>query len=206
MVYDKDSALYWHTISVKDILSITAVPTGVTDFTVINTFDISVENIEDWRFIQATNALDYEIWLVIRLVEGESLISLHEKVSGFVSGNREDMINQGDDWLFTPPSDLSNYQIIYLNYAKELRQGDIFFPQKTYGEVHGKCFMYPDLGNTELMATISEYYTEQDVLEKEVIILEVGMADSNLGGYIQLFHGNPISPVGVEVHKVGKVH
>lgn len=151
-------------------------------------------------------------WLMVKIVDQELDLRVYFEDEGFESGNREDMIEQGNMSLFQKPEDPDNFTCEELVYAKHIgwdfpadeeKEGDpdihVDYNVKV-GELQGDVSYDPyQDGQDELLATVVEFDTSDETTCPEMLVLEIGHPDNDEGGLIRMFFGNSIRPTEVDV-------
>lgn len=150
-------------------------------------------------------------WLMAKLVDKEVDIRVYFESDDFESGNRDDIIEQDDLWLFQPPEDpefcLEHNELAYTKHigwdfpGDEEGDDDIHVDYNVkIGELQGDIsYDPPQSGQRELLATVVEFDTSDETTCPELLVLEIGHPENEEGGLIRLFFGNSIKPTEVDV-------
>jgi hypothetical protein len=127
----------------------------------------------------------------------------------FHHGNRRDILDRGDLWLFQQPSDVNNYAPSDLEFTTEIsyngevsgQQMEIEYSEKGQGALYGEMTTKPAQSGFEhgIFAAIVEYQAEQSCDNPELLLLELGGENDQSGGLITLMLGSPISQSDVTV-------
>lgn len=139
-----------------------------------------------WIFLELDDD-QQDVRLLVKIVDQEIDLLVIFPVDGFEPGNREDMIDREEFWLFQEPEDTEDFDLTTLEYTKgidwdapcddSIGDGIISttYAQKAQGELHGQVFCYPEeSGIGDQIATIIEYTTDDEVDNPELLIIEVG--------------------------------
>ena len=149
-------------------------------------------------------------WLMAKLVDNEVDIRVYFESGDFESGNRKDMVEQNNFFLFQKPEDPDKFTCTELKYAKHIgwdfpgdEEGDdkihVDYNVKV-GEMQGDVSYNPYQSyQRELLVTIVEFDTSNKTTCPEMFILEIGRSECKDGGLIRLFFGNSIKPTEVDV-------
>lgn len=138
------------------------------------------------------------LWLSARIVEQEVSLFFYVADESITWGNRKDMVDNGEFWMFQEPEDPDNFDYLDLRYTTNFSRDEIDFKQKIFGELEGRATENPSTNSSaNLLASISEYVAE-DVF-KEAMLLELGDAANEEGGLIKLLIGESISSSEVDV-------
>ena len=210
---NKESAQYWRNIKPHSIITLRD-EQGIEDSLEkegsvkgvdyeVNSIQRIMENnsLAEWLFFNLADK-DQNVWLMVKIVDEQISLKVYFEVDEFEQGNRKDIIEREDLWLFEKPEDLEHFDYNDLKYALEIIQptdkGKIIFRQKGQGELFGTCTQNPvQSGMEEIFTTIVEYDTVDDCDNPELLILELG--DNKEGGVITLMLGTEINLNEVEV-------
>lgn len=173
-----------------------------------------------------------ELRLMVKIVDNEIDIRIYFAAEEFRAGDRVDMLEQDCYWLFKEPEDPDNFDPVELQFTEELEWSvpldndgvvdNVLFQQKGFGELFGKVTITPaESGMDNLVASVVELVTNEDVPNPELLIMETGAVGSIVidydeeedketteetetdserrGGLIELFVGTPINLSEVEV-------
>lgn len=151
-------------------------------------------------------------WLMVKIAGEELSLRVFFEDPDFESGNRLDMLEEDNRWLFQEPDDPDDFSASELVYAKHVgwdfpgeEEGDddihVDYNVKT-GELQADVSCDPrETREDELLATVVEYDTSDPTTCPELLVLEIGNIKNSVdeGGYIRLFFGNDIKPTEVDV-------
>lgn len=149
-------------------------------------------------------------WLMVKIVDQELDLRVYFEDEDFESGNRNDMIDQDNMFLFQKPEDPDDFTCEELEYAKHIgwdfpgdEEGDpsihVDYNVKV-GELQGDVSYDPcESGQSELLVTIVEFDTSDETTCPEMLVLEIGHPDNDDGGLIRMFFGNSIKPTEADV-------
>lgn len=171
-----------------------------------------------------------ELVLVVKIVDEDIDLGVYAPIGDVDIGDRQDMIDDGHLWLFEEPEDPDDFEVTELNFTAEMLrffgEGDdekeVGFPRKRQGELFGTVDTQPaESGVENLMATVVEYATGEDVQNNEVLLLETGATGTieidydeeedeettvetetrseSRGGLIELFTGTSVRSSEVDV-------
>ncbi len=161
----------------------------------------------EWIILYLDNPKDDSVKLVVKIVDDEIDLKVYfEDKDSFTPGNREDVIDRGDFWLFKEPKDVEDFKLEELEYSSEIdwnfeEEGDVIFSLKSQGILFGEEY---NKSSREVFATCAEYQSEVDCCNPELFVFEVEEVNSKgklgeKGGYIQYWFGCPISENDLEV-------
>lgn len=160
-------------------------------------------------------------WILIYLDTPQKLVLLATIVDELVSvrlmfqpkewvvGNRRDAIDRGDHgWLFCAPTDEANFSPNELAYTdgniqieRPSGRGKAVYVYKgrEYSCTVREIPRRQKSGGT-LIATVAEYGSEDESLaNRELVIVEIGLAENVDGGAIGMYIGTPIKFADVDV-------
>jgi hypothetical protein len=120
---------------------------------------------------------DKELLLSVKIVDDSITQRLWFKVDEFEQGNREDVLENGNEFIFEAPEDEDDFFMKDLEYAeyieKEIDDEPVVFEKFPQGEVHGECTTVPrESGIDKTFMTIVEYYTDSDLDNPYILITE----------------------------------
>lgn len=145
----------------------------------------------EWRLLKLDDE-EQDVRLLIKIVDDEVDLRVVFGADGFESGNRQDMIDAEELWLFNEPEDPDNFDLIELQFANEVLwnvpvggpTGDGMVEatyRKKVRDFYGRVFTDPpESGVGDQIATIVEYVTDADCDNPELLILETGEVGSIL--------------------------
>ena len=129
---------------------------------------------------------DDDLLLFAKIVDEEVDLRVYAPADDLDIGDRQDMIDDDQDWLFDFPEaedDEDVPDVTELNFTREVERcfniegedTNIVFFRKRQGELFGKVDVVPaESGVDNQMATIVEYATGEDVANTECLLLEIG--------------------------------
>ena len=147
---------------------------------------------------------------VMAKAAGEFLdLRLYREAGDFPSGNRKDMLETENYWVFEKPDNPDDFSYLELKYtdtvARKIEGVEITYTRKSQGEMDGECSITPEIpGSEALLATLSEYKLDADAggrthENNELMLLEIGSPDIDEGGLIQLLEGRTLQLTDVDV-------
>ena len=145
------------------------------------------------------------IWVMAKIVDQEVDLRVYFEHPQFEPGNRKDMIDQENLWLFLEPDNPDDFQYNDLKFTDqiEIEEDDdemLVYRQKGFKEMHGKCVLLPVLsGMGEPIATIAEYKADRACENPELLLFELGGQDSSEGGLIRLMLGCSLRPTEIDI-------
>jgi len=151
-------------------------------------------------------------WLMIKIVDQELDLRVYFESEDFESGNREDLVENEELWMFQEPEtdEDGEYELEDLQYAKHVgwdfpgdEEGDddihVDYNVKV-GELQASVAYDPyESGERELLATVVEFDTSDETTCPEMLLLEIGHPENDEGGLIRMFFGNSIKPTEADV-------
>ncbi len=138
----------------------------------------------EWRLLHLDDDED-DVRLLIKIVDQEVDLRVIFAV-GFDPGNRQDMIDNEEFWLFNQPDDEENLELSKLTFADEFQWdapvggpiGDGMVTatyRKKVQDFFGRGTVSPtESGVGDQIATVVEYVTEAECDNPEFLILEIG--------------------------------
>ena len=142
---------------------------------------------------------DEIFWLLVKIVGEEIDIRAYFEPNDFETGDREAMVNQGQQWIFTEPKDTENFSFNDLEYAETIDM-EVLYSRKPTGTLCGKLTCHPpNSALDDSTVLVTEYESDEDCDNPEAIILEYDGEDSDTGGFISLMVGCPLLCEDVEV-------
>ena len=152
---------------------------------------------------------EQELWFMAKIVDSSVDLRTYYVPDEFHHGNRRDILDRGDLWLFQQPSDVNNYAPSDLEFTTEIsyngevsgQQMEIEYSEKGQGALYGEMTTKPAQSGFEhgIFAAIVEYQAEQSCDNPELLLLELGGENDQSGGLITLMLGSPISQSDVTV-------
>lgn len=168
------------------------------------------DNLADWLFFKLDDP-DQEIWMVVKIVSNIIEYFIYYEPDEFQPGNRRDLIDNGDEWLFMEPADVHNFNMNDLEYTDEIiwtvedddgNDVELAYSIKKQRTMYGISNYRPSqagLGNS--FTAVTEYKTSTEFDNPEAMILETGGGESNEGGYISLLIGCAVNLDEIDVLK-----
>ena len=145
------------------------------------------------------------IWVMVKIVEEEIDLRVYFEPPQFESGNRKDMIDSENFWLFMTPDNPETFQYNDLKFTDfleiEEESGEMLeYKQKGFNEMHCECKMMPvPSGVKDPVATIVEYQAKMACDNPELLLFELGGKDASDGGLIRLMLGCSLGPTEIDV-------
>lgn len=217
---NKESAQFWQTVTPDSIITLSDEQTisdsidrgeglASRDYKVESIWTITAsDNIAKWILFKLDDD-DQEIFLVAKIVDSVFNLYVFFQPEEFESGNRKDLIDRGEAWLFMEPEDPDDFEFDELEFVNKLILNDqdeegeeIEIPYKLKGQgvIFGSCTHSPAMsGISAMMAVMVEYSALKPSHNPEVMILEIGGSKGNEGGLISMLMGCPITLSEIEV-------
>jgi len=145
------------------------------------------------------------IWVMVKIIDQEIDFRVYFDHPQFEPGNRKDMINQENLWLFMAPDNPENFKYNDLKFTDfiEIETDDdevLVYRQKGFKEMHCKCELEPvTSGIKNPVATIVEYQAEGDCENPELLLFESGGQAASEGGLIRLMLGCTLRPTEMDI-------
>jgi len=158
----------------------------------------------EWHFFLLDDPGE-RIWVMIKIVQQEIDLRVYFEHPQFESGNRRDMIDLGNLWLFMEPDNPEEFQFNDLKFSDfieiEEDNGDMLtYRQKGFKEMHCECEIVPEPSEIfDPIATIVEYKAKGVCENPELLLWELGGKDSSDGGLIRLMLGCTLGPTEIDV-------
>lgn len=141
------------------------------------------------------------VYVVVNQSGIDKEVGLYFSVDLFPQGsNRKDILDSENEWLFNKP-DTKDYVPSDLSFTNLISMGDVSYKQK-FPVIHGE---YRENYRTDpLFCSLTEYRSENDIVNKDVILFEVGGMDKDLnlipdGGSVYLMHGRELAENDIEI-------
>jgi len=225
---DKDKPEFWRSVKPDSTITLTdeqSIVDSIERGEGVSGRDYIVESI--WK-IQHDELLaewllfnlgddEQNIYLVLKIVDQHIDIYVYYEPDEFPPGNRRDVVERGDEWIFEEPADFDNFKYDELGLMREIimnveikkdddiRNEDVAYRMKGQGVMYGNCTHDPaQAGIGRIMATVVEYSTDDSYDNPEMMILELGGEHSDEGGLISLMLGCGINLSDVDVLKSQK--
>lgn len=221
---DKQNPLFWKQIKTGSTVTLTDEQSikdsmdrgeGVRgrDYLVDTILKINADNrIAEWIVMHLDDD-EQDIFLVVKIVDQVFDIYVYFQPDEVETGDRRDIIDRGDNWIFAEPDDVENFKFnelefsfeIFLNDEKEDADGnfedfEILYKMKKQGVLYGTCFNEPSQsGLSRMFATIVEYHSDNETDNPELLITEIGGAESEHGGLITILLGCSVNLAEVDV-------
>lgn len=203
---DKHTSDYWKNIEEDSVITLKdeqaleqslSSGEGVEgiDYYVSKVLTLSLNQDIIWKFFILRDSLnEQELWLLAKIVEKDVEVKIYFEVPEFESGSRKDLIDNDYHWLFKEPQDTNNFKYDDLKYSKDIiitsnKGEEVVYKQKKQGELFGKF--------EDSVFGIVEYDTEQEIENKEILILEIG--DGEEGGFVRMLLGNNLNLAEIDV-------
>lgn len=129
--------------------------------------------------------------IVVKKVIDIFEVRFYSEMEWIGKGSRNDLLSNGNQFLFQEPKDVNNFKPKDLQWAEKLilvddKLGDLTFNQKNQGVVWGK---WVDKDHHAYFAGIIEFFTENLTADPEILITEVGGENSDDGGWVVAYEG-----------------
>ncbi len=182
------------------------------DYIVESVWKVREEDaLAEWLLFKL-DAEDQELYLVAKIVDRDVELRVYFEPGEFEPGNRREIVERGDTWLFLEPENPEDFKFDELEFVPEIEwtvegedDGDerrIVYRRKGQGTLYGTCTTTPPLsGLGRMMATVVEYSTSQEFENPELMLLELGGEKGDEGGMITMMVGNRVAPGEVDVLK-----
>jgi len=175
------------------------------DYVVKTVYQLKELNgLAEWNFFLLDDPGDI-IWLMVKIVEQEIELRVYFEHPEFEPGNRKDMMDQENLWLFMEPDNPANFQYNDLKFTDHMEiESDndevLIYGQKGFKEMHCSCELLPVPSKiNNQIATIVEYQAKQKCDNPELLLLEMGGQDSSDGGLIRLMIGCNLRPTEIDI-------
>lgn len=128
------------------------------------------------------------IFLFVKIVDKNIAQRIYFNVNEWVSDTRLGIVERGDEYIFEEPEDTDNFNVIDLEYAKEIIQDvddeEITFAQLPPGELNGGCTTIPkESGVGDVFMTLVEYVTDTDCDNPYLMLTEEEVIEPDDEGY-----------------------
>lgn len=218
-MYEKDLPEFWLNLKPESIVTIADTQaikdsmdagegTKGIDYVVKYILKIKhLQGLAEWLLLNLEGT-DQDLWLMVKIVDKEMSLRVYYEPPEFESGNREDMIEKEEFWLFKEPEDPDNFEFNDLSYADKIEQTiktsegeqELIYNQKAQGVIYGACTCRPlKSGMEESFATLVEYTADQECENPELLIFELGPEDSKEGGHIRMMLGAELNFSDIDV-------
>ena len=140
------------------------------------------------------------VYLILNQSGRDSEVGLYFPVNLFPQGSDRKEILDGNEWLFENPGK-DKYVPSELAFTKLIEMGDVSYKQK-FLPISGEY--KENYTITPTFCTLTEYHSDNDIPNKDVILFEIGGMDKELnlldnGGSIHLMHGRPLAANDLEI-------
>lgn len=222
---DKDNPEFWREIIPGSTITLTdtqAIDDSVRKGGGVSGTDYMVESV--WKIMHKDRFAEWllfklddeeqELWLIAKIVDREVDLAVFFEPDEFRPGNRRDLVEQGDTWLFNEPDNPEDFEYDELEFVNEiiwevesgegedLREMEVSYRMKGQRVLYGYCTHDPiQSGLGRIMASVIEYRTDADYDNSELMLLELGGEHSREGGLITMLIGCPINFSEVDVLK-----
>lgn len=214
-----DSPEFWRSILPGSTISLTdklAIEDSIERTEGVKGRDYVIEKIRDIRqdesfaqwLMYKLQDPDQELWLMAKIVDQHVKLLVYYEPAEFEQGDRKDLLDRGDYWLFDEPPDPKDFFPDDLNYTDEIvwaveKSGveqDVVYTMKGQRVLYGLSRHRPIMkGLEEAMTAVVEYETEDDEDNPELLVLEIGGETGNRGGFVNVMFGIEIGFSEVEV-------
>ena len=163
-----------------------------------------------WKLIRLDDAGQQTIWLLLKIVDGlMDVRAYYTPDDEYTPVNRLDLISNGGEWFF----DMTNPAIPVqdamfapqIGYAERHSDGrpdfNLDYVRKSSGTLTAEMYITPEPSGMDqpIMTLITEYNSNQECDNPELMILEVG--DNDAGGLVELYLGAPLGETDFDVLK-----
>ena len=217
MVVDRTIA-FWQSVHKGDIVQILrrdvantyggicAVPVSAYwEFVITSVFEITSKNI-DWR-VYCLGEQGSHWWLIARVIDNIVSLYMYYETEEIEAGERQNIIDGGNQWLFEEPSNVDNFDVASLEFARQFECMDENGNLQTYkidesGEIYGVIVdISGDLTDlTSEFVSIAPYSTDADCENTEALIIETGGMDVQgnqvckfTGGFLRFLQGGALN-------------
>jgi len=166
---------------------------------------VDQDNVGEWLFFYLDNVEFGSVCLVVKMV-GEEIdfrVYYTDTNEFFKEGNRQDMIENNQQFIFEEPEDTDNFNsedpdcLNNLEYTKKMtinfsEEEIIDFEQKPQGVMYGEFTENPSqILDEPTFGSLVEYIALEAAKCTEIMILEIGNAD--FGGMIIYLEGSQVN-------------
>lgn len=177
---DREKFSYWEGAKIKDLIQLSDEQTisylmengcdnieHGADFEIRRIRNIKATNSSSRWIVMDISLKDFVWFVIVKTADSEVDIKVFYIPDDFQEGSRQDILDADFRWLFEEPEDLDNYDPMKLNFPSKIEEdNDVVF--ETEGAEYGDCWE----GEERSFSTIVEYFTESDIENPEMIILE----------------------------------
>lgn len=181
------------------------------DYIVKKLFSVQhAEGLAEWILFKIESE-DEDLWFMVKIVDDklEFRVYTEPEVDEFEPGNRRDLIENEQYWLFIEPEDPDHFEFEDLEFTDaflwefEDDDGNLIeanFSQKKVGIQYGSGRYIPaERGLTDMFTSIIEFKGDSDYEYTEALIMEVGGETSKDGGFINLLLGYTINATDIDI-------
>lgn len=157
----------------------------------------SRENGIQWLFFELES--EENIWLLVKIVGDEFDLRVYFEPKDFAKGDRSDMIENECFWLFEEPENTEDFAFNELEFTKNFQLEESEYQMKPFGMLTGIVQDTPSNALNGSLVCITEYRTEDEVDNPEIMFIEIGGETSDTGGFIYVLVGTPITAEEIEI-------
>ncbi len=227
-MYDKDSPRFWRdirpgsTVTLSDEQSIAdSMKRGEgvkgMDYIVESVLKIRQEDgLAEWLLLKLDDE-EQDVYLAVKIVDNDFSLLIYFEPVEFPPGNRRDIVERGDTWIFQEPDNPDDFEYDELEFVSEIiwnvdveEEGEVVEREITYrikgqGVLYGSSTHDPtQAGLVRIMAAVVEYTADKDCANPELMLLELGGEHGEEGGLISMLVGCRINKTEVDVLKSRK--
>lgn len=155
---------------------------------------------------------EQQIWFMAKAVDRSIDFRAYYEPEEFQQGDRRDMVENGNLWIFQEPDDVNNYRLSELRFTTSIRQEqdveggtrEVGYDQKVQGVLYGSMTSNPPETGFDggVFTTVVEYASGENGIENpELLLLEFGGETGGDGGLISLMVGAPLRKTDFDVVK-----
>ena len=177
---DKEKLAYWEDVQVGDLIQLSDEQTisylmenlcknidHGADFEVKRIRKITAQNSSALWFLFDISFSNFMWFVVVKSMDINLDIKVYYAPDDFETGNRQDMMDSDSLWLFESRDNIDSSILPQLGFASQIEEGEDTV-YCTNGSEFGEC----KEGDERSFATITEYITESDVENPELMIVE----------------------------------
>lgn len=162
-----------------------------------------------WRLYRLDDPGQQTLWLLLKIVDEMMDVRVYYTPDEeYTPTNRMDLIDGGSGWLFdgtqgVPLGDAMFAPVVaYTETHEDGTVAELEYQRKN-PTLSASMEIVPAPSGVEmpLMTLVTEYRTEQQCLNPELLILEVGGEDDPRGGLVYLYLGSPLMETDFDVLK-----
>ncbi|MBZ0264406.1 hypothetical protein K8I28_07030 [bacterium] len=171
------------------------------------------EGLAEWIFYKIESE-DEDLWLLVKAVDDklEFRVYTEPEVDEFEPGDRKNLIDNEQYWLFIEPEDPDNFEFDDLEFTDaflwefEDDDGNLVeanYSQKNVGIQYGSGRYIPaERGLTDMFTSIIEFKGDSEYEYTEALIMEIGGETSKEGGWITLMLGYTINETDIDILEI----